>query len=155
MLTLGADGAVDPIQNLIGAGGIVGIFFVLALMGFIWLKPAVDREFEKAVRQQALIDTLLAVYHHEVLPTLGDYERRLSPLLVRVEALLREVEWLLERRQAEWREGGGSGSVGDFRRRGNAGGPGSGFDQGPGPGDHPAPTSGTGRTGERLPPGEG
>jgi hypothetical protein len=85
----------DPISALLVNGGIIGVFFVLALMGWIWLKPSVDRLVAQEARQQALIDTLLAVYHHEVLPTLGDYERRLAPLLTRVEKLVMEMEWRL------------------------------------------------------------
>lgn len=76
--------AVDPtvfITNGVTAAVVVG----LLLAGWLWSKPAVDREFAKQAQMQALIDTLLSVYHHEVLPTLGDIDRRLMPLMERIE----------------------------------------------------------------------
>lgn len=96
-------GDVDPYQVLITNAGVVGVVLVLILFGILHTKPAVDRERVLAdqarardetelVRRQALIDTLLAVYHHEVLPTLGDYEKRLAPLLERVELLVKHCE---------------------------------------------------------------
>lgn len=92
----GTLGAVDPYQALIVNAGIAGVFIVLFLLGQVFSKPTVERERAVAdselARRQALVDTLLAVYHHEVLPTLGDYERRLAPLLERVEAMLVRCE---------------------------------------------------------------
>ncbi len=85
---------VDPVTALIGVGGIVGIFFALGLLDWIELRPSIIRRDNREKQQQALIDTLLAVYHHEVLPTLGDYEKRLSPLLKAVEDRLEELEWI-------------------------------------------------------------
>lgn len=80
---------IDPtvfLSNGITAAVVVG----LMLIGWLWSKPAVDREFAKQAQMQALIDTLLAVYHHEVLPTLGDIDKRMIPLMERLE---RELDW--------------------------------------------------------------
>lgn len=92
----GTLGAVDPYQALIVNAGTAGVFVVLFLLGQLFSKPTVERERAVAdaelARRQALVDTLLAVYHHEVLPTLGDYERRLAPLLERVETMLVRCE---------------------------------------------------------------
>lgn len=88
--------AVDPYQALIVNAGVAGVFIVLFLLGQVYAKSTVERERAVAdaelARRQALIDTLLAVYHHEVLPTLGDYEKRLAPLLERVERMLERCE---------------------------------------------------------------
>jgi hypothetical protein len=87
---------IDPYQALIVNAGVAGVFVVLFLLGVLYAKPTVERERAVAdaelARRQALIDTLLAVYHHEVLPTLGDYEKRLAPLLERVEKIMARCE---------------------------------------------------------------
>jgi hypothetical protein len=87
---------VDPYQALIVNAGVAGVFIVLFLLGIVSAKPSIERERAVAdaelARRQALIDTLLAVYHHEVLPTLGDYEKRLAPLLERVERTVDRLE---------------------------------------------------------------
>jgi hypothetical protein len=132
-MTLLSVDAADPISALLVNGGIIGIFFVLALMGWIWLKPSVDRLVAQEARQQALIDTLLAVYHHEVLPTLGDYERRLAPLLTRVEKLVQEMEWRLNLEE----DSGGAPEPRHSRSRGTQDSAGGRSRQGRGPGDSP------------------
>jgi len=106
MTIAAAEGAVDPFQVILTGTGVVGAMFILALLGWIWLKPAVEKVFasyEAAItkrdadlaRQQALIDTLLAVHQHDVLPVLADYEKHLSPMLQKVEAMLQYLEWLI------------------------------------------------------------
>ena len=67
-LVIAADATLDPVTALVVNGGIIGVFFALALLGQIALKPEINRRDDQEKRQQALIDTLLAVYHHEVLP---------------------------------------------------------------------------------------
>lgn len=129
--------AVDPLQPLIGGAGVAGVVVVLLIMGQMHTNKAVERERAVAdgelERRQALIDTLLAVYHHEVLPTLGDIEKRLIPLLEKNDRMLTQVEWLfgqLERR---------AGSAPDtyFRGRSGEAGAGGGFGQGPSAGPYP------------------
>lgn len=133
---LGADAGLDPISALVVNGGIIGIFFALALLGQIALRPEIVRRDDQEKRQQALIDTLLAVYHHEVLPTLSDYEKRLSPLLGRVERKLDELEWYLGQE-----EGGRNEAARHPRGRGAQDSARGGVRQGPGPGDYPPPPS--------------
>lgn len=130
---IGAD-TVDPVSALVVNGGIIGVFFALALLGWIGLKPELNRRDDQEQRQQALIDTLLAVYHHEVLPTLADYEKRLSPLLGRVERKLDELEWYLGQE-----EGGRNEAARHPRGRGVKDGPGSGIRKSPGSNDYPPP----------------
>lgn len=98
----------DPLSALIGSAGTAGIVVVLLIMGYMHTRPAMDRERLVAdaelARRQAMIDTLLAVYHHEVLPTLGDIEKRMIPMMEKTEQVLTEVQWLfaqLERRRSE------------------------------------------------------
>ena len=112
------------------------MFFALALLGQIALRPEIVRRDDQEKRQQALIDTLLAVYHHEVLPTLSDYEKRLSPLLSRVERKLDELEWFLGQE-----EGGRNEAARHPRGRGAQNRAGSGVREGPGAGDYPPPPS--------------
>jgi hypothetical protein len=134
---IAADAALDPVSLLVVNGGIIGVFFALALLGWIALKPELDRRDDQERRQQALIDTLLAVYHHEVLPTLGDYEKRLSPLLTKVERMLDELEWRLEYAPPK----GGPGGRGLEDRSG------SGVGEGAGARDSAPPPGRPGRTG--------
>lgn len=108
------------------------MFFALALLGQIALRPEIQRRDDQEKRQQALIDTLLAVYHHEVLPTLSDYEKRLSPLLHRVERKLDELEWFMGQE-----EGGPNEAARHTRRRGPQDRLGGGQREGPGAGDYP------------------
>jgi hypothetical protein len=131
-LVLAADATLDPVTALIVNGGIIGLFFALALLGQIALKPELNRRDDQEKRQQALIDTLLAVYHHEVLPTLSDYEKRLSPLLSRVERKLDELEWFLGQE-----EGGRNEAARHPRGRGPQDRSRGGVGQGPGTGDYP------------------
>ena len=133
---LAADATLDPVSALVVNGGIIGVFFALALLGQIALRPEIVRRDDQEKRQQALIDTLLAVYHHEVLPTLSDYEKRLSPLLSRVERKLDELEWFLGQE-----EGGRNEAARHPRGRGAQNRAGSGVRKGPGAGDYPPPPS--------------
>jgi hypothetical protein len=130
---IAADAALDPVSALVVNGGIIGIFFALALLGQIALRPEIVRRDDQEKRQQALIDTLLAVYHHEVLPTLADYEKRLSPLLGRVERKLDELEWYMGQEEGGRNEsapGGTRGRSASSRGRG-------GVSRRPGAGDPP------------------
>jgi hypothetical protein len=113
---------LDPVTTLVVNGGIIGVFFALALLGQIALRPELIRRDDQEKRQQALIDTLLAVYHHEVLPTLSDYEKRLSPLLARVEKKMDELDWYIGR-HIEIVEDAVAPEKGNPRRRGPADSP--------------------------------
>lgn len=141
-----AEGAtLDPIQLLLTNTGTIGIFFVLGMLGYIWLKPSVEREFKKAdekdSQQQALINTMLAD-QKEVIPLLLEVDKHVVPLMEATQVMLKRVEVLLDRmeREWEWRErrgrvseapsGYGPGRDYDDRRGGGGG-------EGPGPGDYP------------------
>lgn len=130
-MILAADAALDPVSALVVNGGIIGVFFALALLGQIALRPEIVRRDDQEKRQQALIDTLLAVYHHEVLPTLGDYEKRLAPVLRQVEDRLKELDYY----RGKERDVGPETRYPTRRRhQDDAGGGGS---HGPGPDDYP------------------
>jgi hypothetical protein len=96
----------DPLQLLLVNAGVSGVVVVLIIVGWLWAKPSVTREFEKADaadrQKQALIDTLLAVYHSEVLPTLTDVDKRLIPLLEETQKALNRTVVLLDRQEREW-----------------------------------------------------
>ena len=149
-MVLAADAALDPVTTLVVNGGIIGVFFALALLGWIGLKPELNRRDDQEKRQQALIDTLLAVYHHEVLPTLSDYEKRLSPLLSRVERKLDELEWFLGQE-----EGGRNEAARHPRGRGAQNRVGGGVGQSAGPDDYPPPPGRSGGAGIRGGPATG
>lgn len=142
---------LDPIQLLITQAGIAGVFIALILIGWLWPKLAVMREFDRAdakdKQQQALIASLLED-QKDVLPLLMEVDKRLIPLLESTTALLKRMEGLLDRveREWEWRErrgraaeetpyGGSGRDYGDRR--------GSGGREGSGPGDHPQGEVGT------------
>jgi hypothetical protein len=103
---LGAGASLDPIQLLLINAGTAGVVVVLILVGWLWAKPSVVREFEKADAQhaqdKALLDTLLADYRTSVLPTLMDVDKRVIPLLESTSLLLQRVEGLLDRIEREW-----------------------------------------------------
>ena len=141
-----AEGAtLDPVQLLLINAGTAGVVVVLLLVGWLWAKPSVEREFSKAdtkdQQQQALIDSLLQG-QREVLPLLTEVDKRLIPLMETTQALLRRMEGLLDRieREWEWRERRGRveeapptrGFGRDHEDRG-----GGGFREGPGAGDYP------------------
>jgi hypothetical protein len=103
---------VDPYEALIVNAGVAGVFIVLFLMGQVYTRPSVDRERQlydlsrqrddsEIARQRALIDTLVAVYNSEVLPTLASYEKVLPPLLERIEKIFVRIETILERHERE------------------------------------------------------
>jgi hypothetical protein len=103
---IAAETTLDPIQLIITQAGVAGAVVVLMIFGILWAKPSVMREFDKADakdrQQQALIDTMLAVYHQEVLPTLADVDKRLVPVLETTQKVLQRVEALLDRMEREW-----------------------------------------------------
>lgn len=108
-MILAAGATLDPLQLLLINAGTAGVVVVLLLMGWLWAKPSVEREFNKAdtkdTQQQALIDSLLQG-QKEVLPLLTEVDKRLIPLMENTQALIRRVETLLDRieREWEWRE---------------------------------------------------
>lgn len=140
-----AEGAtLDPIQLLLTQAGIAGVVIALMLLGYLWAKPSVMREFEKSdekdKQQQALIESLLAS-QKDVLPLLVEVDKRLIPLMDATQIMLRRVEALLDRveREWEWRERRGRAdetppqrgrSERDFEDRSRGG-----FGQGPSPRD--------------------
>lgn len=103
---------IDPYQALIVNAGAVGVVIVLLIIGQLYTGKSVQRERDLAAaqlarddaelaRRQALIDTLLAVYHHEVLPTLSDVDRRMVPLMERIEGALTRVETIITREERQ------------------------------------------------------
>ena len=142
-----AEGAtLDPLQLLLINAGTAGVVVVLLLMGWLWAKPSVEREFNKAdtkdVQQQALIDSLLTS-QKEVIPLLGDVDKRLIPLMEGTQVSLKRMEGLLDRieREWEWRERRGRSEETPPNRgfrRDDENRRGSGEYQGAGPGDHPS-----------------
>jgi hypothetical protein len=110
-------GGFDPTQTLIGSAGVAGVWVLAFIFGQIYSAKSVIHEREAAkeeltralataeadrvrdeqelARRQALIDTLLAVYHNEILPTLSDYEKKLAPALARTEDVLKKMEWII------------------------------------------------------------
>jgi hypothetical protein len=116
---------IDPYQALIVNAGVAGVFIVLFLLGQIYTRPSVDRERQLAdisrqrddaeiARQRALIDTLVAVYNSEVLPTLASYEKVLPPILDRIEKTFIRIETILDRHEREL-------DIRDIERRRGAG----------------------------------
>lgn len=116
-MTLAAAGP-DPFGALIGGAGVAGVWVVTIIMGQMHSGKSVDyervqkdaeiarvqalleaervRNEAELARRQALIDTLLAVYHNEILPVLGDYEKKLAPALARTEDVLKRMEWIVD-----------------------------------------------------------
>jgi len=101
-----ANASLDPTQLLLTQTGVAGTMVVLMIFGILWAKPSVMRDFQnaddQAKQQQALIDTMLAVYHSEVLPTLADIDKRLIPLLEETQRALNRTVTLLDRQEREW-----------------------------------------------------
>lgn len=146
-MIIAAGASLDPLQLLLINAGTAGVVVVLLLMGWLWAKPSVDREFNKAdtkdTQQQALIDSLLTS-QKEVLPLLTEVDRRLIPLMEGTQQSLKRMEGLLDRieREWEWRERRSRneetpGSNRGFRRD-DEGSRGGGEYQSAGPGDHPS-----------------
>lgn len=108
-MILAAGATIDPLQLLLINAGTAGVVVVLLLLGWLWAKPSVTREFEKSdekdKQQQALIETLLAS-QREILPLLTEVDKRLIPLMEGTQAVLKRMEGLLDRieREWEWRE---------------------------------------------------
>lgn len=142
-----AEGAtLDPLQLLLVNAGSAGVVVVLILVGWLWAKPSVEREFKKSddkdAQQQALIATMLSD-QKEVIPLLLEVDKRVVPLMEATQELLRRVEILLDRmeREWEWRERRGrvqeeaspSRQRRDFEDRGRGRG-----GEGSGAGDYPS-----------------
>lgn len=101
-----AEGAtLDPVQLLLINAGTAGVVVVLILVGWLWAKPSVEREFNKSdetiKQQQGLIDSLLQG-QREVLPLLTEVDKRLIPLMEATQAMLKRMEGLLDRIEREW-----------------------------------------------------
>lgn len=118
----------DPTQTLIGSAGVAGVWVVTFLVGQIYSAKTVEHERSEhatilaritatmeaerlrveaeAARRQAMIDTLLAVYHNEILPVLGDYEKKLAPALAHVEDVLKKMEWIINEYEQRGRRRG-------------------------------------------------
>lgn len=141
-----ASGAtLDPLQLLLINAGTAGVVVVLVLLGWLWAKPSVEREFKKAdekdAQQQALIATMLAD-QKEVIPLLLEVDKHVVPLMEATQVMLRRVETLLDRmeREWDWRERRGRvqeapSGYGPGRDYGDRGGGGGG--EGSGSVDHP------------------
>ena len=104
-MVLAAGTSLDPVQLLLINAGTAGVVVVLLLMGWLWAKPSVTREFEKsdakAKEDKALIETLLAT-QKEVIPLLIEVDKRVVPLMEATQDLMRRMETLLERIEREW-----------------------------------------------------
>jgi hypothetical protein len=141
-MVLAAGASLDPIQLLLVNAGTAGVVVVLILVGWLWAKPSVIREFEKAdakaKEDKALIESLLAS-QKEVIPLLIEVDKRVVPLMESTQALLKRVEGLIDRAERDWeyRErrgrvseettyGGTRRDLGDRDRGGLREGPGSG-----------------------------
>lgn len=111
-MLLAAETSLDPIQLLLINAGTAGVVVVLILVGWLWAKPSVTREFEKSDRKaaedKALIDSLLAA-QRETIPLLIEIDKRVVPMMEATSSLLKRVETLLEKveREWEWRERSG------------------------------------------------
>jgi hypothetical protein len=166
----------DPTQTLIGGAGVAGIWVIMFLAGRIHSDKSVEFERQQAeeelirlqgvleaerqrteaelARLRALVDTLLAVYHTEILPTLGDYEKRLAPALARVEDVMKRQEWIISEYERRGRGAFATEEVGRYEAFGpppphRAGRPDpfhgdrGGVGQGAGPGGGPATEGGS------------
>lgn len=149
---IAAGATLDPLQLLLINAGTAGVVVVLVLLGWLWAKPSVEREFKKAdekdTQQQALINTMLAD-QKEVIPLLLEVDKHVVPLMeatqvmmTATQMMLKRVEALFDRMEREWdwreRRGrvseapSGYGPGRDYDDRGRGGG-----GEGPGPGDNP------------------
>lgn len=129
--------SLDPFQLLITQAGIAGIMLVLLMTGQLYTGKSVQRERDLAeaqlarqeaertrvelesARRQAMIDTLLAIYHGEILPTLADYEKKLAPALANVVEVVRKMEWII----GEYERRGRGAEENSWRPTGTARGP--------------------------------
>jgi hypothetical protein len=149
---IAAGATLDPVQLLITQLGVGGIVIAIIILGYLWPKYAVMREFaqadERIKQMQALIDTLLAS-QKDVLPLLMEVDKRLIPMMDNTQGLLKRMETLLDRveREWEWRERRGRGipeeapgrrGGGDYEDR-----RGGGVGEGPSRGDRPPNEAGT------------
>jgi hypothetical protein len=174
-----AAGTFDPTQTLIGGAGVAGVWVLTFITAQIYSAKTVEHERTEhtttlaritatmeaerlrveaeAARRQAMIDTLLAVYHNEILPVLGDYEKKLAPALAHVEDVLKKMEWIINEYEQRGRRRGllaeeeertgrrredpfppyrNSGRDSDYGDRGR-------LSEGPGPVNDPPPQGGT------------
>lgn len=81
-----------------------GSVVVLALFGYIWFKPAVDRLQADKTRAEEQRDALIEVYQAEIIPLLGDVARGqvavVQTMTDEVVPLLAEVKTLLLARRS-------------------------------------------------------
>lgn len=93
-----ADGGVEiPVPTWIGELAF-GAVVVLALLGYVWFKPAVNSLMERIQKAEAQRDALIETYQEEIIPALRDASagtlrtvealEKAVPLLTKVEALL-------------------------------------------------------------------
>jgi len=148
-MILAASTSFDPTATLVGGAGVAGVWVLTFLVGQIYSSKTVDheravaaaelarataladaqrlRDEQELARTRALVDTLLAVYHNEILPVLGDYEKKLAPALAHVEDVLKKMEWIIEQYERRGRRAfaeeeapydayGGARGPGPFRR---------------------------------------
>lgn len=141
-----AEGAtIDPLQLLMVNAGVAGVVVVLILVGWLWAKPSVTREFEKSderdKQKQLLLDTLLADYRNSLLPALLEVDKKVVPLMESTTAMLKRVELLLDRIEREWdrldRRGREASEGGIGRGRTYEDGGRGSERQSPGAGDYP------------------
>lgn len=94
----------DPVGYLLNFG-VLGVIVVLALSGFIWFKPSVDREIKKNDKVEAQRDKLLDVHENTTLPVLKDVNDKLIPLATQIRdelhELRREIASLRDQRRQE------------------------------------------------------
>jgi hypothetical protein len=104
-MILAAGATLDPIQLLLINAGTAGVVVVLILVGWLWAKPSVEREFKKSddkdAQQQVLISSMLAD-QKEVIPLLLEVDKRVVPLMENTQIMLKRVEALLDRMEREW-----------------------------------------------------
>jgi hypothetical protein len=104
-MVLAAGASLDPLQLLLINAGTAGVVVVLILVGWLWAKPSVEREFakadKKATEDKVLIDQLLAG-QKEVIPLLIEVDKRIVPLMESTQTMLRRVEARLDLIEREW-----------------------------------------------------
>lgn len=75
-----------------------GAIVVLALLGYVWFKPAVRSLMERMEKAEAQRDALIEVYQEEIIPALRDANvgaSRQADVLEKAVAVLGEVKALL------------------------------------------------------------
>lgn len=75
-----------------------GAIVILALLGYVWFKPAVKSLMERMEKAEAQRDALIEVYQDEIIPALRDANAgatRQADVLERAVAVLAEVRAIL------------------------------------------------------------